>query len=329
MVIAVYNTISSDFGRFQDAIWILASYRLGLGPAQPLYGKLSDIFGYRVVLTFAYALFGIGCILYSRGRDLSEFAAGRVVAGMGGVGMRSLVSSSILSLVPLRDVALWRSWMYVMVTFGGGVGAPLWCILADTIGWRGSFACQAPLAVLALTQVCWKLPTDSEHNTSARADGSPKASEGSLSKLHRVDFPGVILLATFIIAFLLVWKFASKRLMVSDPLILRLFVLSFTASLLFLLVEAKYADEPILPLRSLVHRDVLMAYLIIGLLITGSMSNERQKPYQRPLTDLTPSHRQTNYYGTPAALEGPSNVPFMKPPHHMSNQGPHRITTTA
>lgn len=281
MVITVYNTTSSDFGRFQDAIWILASYRLGLGPAQPLYGKLSDIFGYRVVLTFAYTLFGIGCILHSRGRDLSEFAAGRVVAGMGGVGMRSLVSSSILSLVPLRDVALWRSWMYVMVTFGRGVGAPMWCILADTIGWRGSFVGQAPLAVLALTQVCWKLPTDSEHNTIARADDSPK----TFSKLHRVDFPGVILLATSIIAFLLVLNIASKRLMVSNPLIIGPFVLSFTASLLFLLVEAKYADEPNLPSRSLVHRDVLSAYLIIGLLITGSMSVNRLQSLPPNCTD--------------------------------------------
>ena len=220
-----------------------------------------------------------------RGRELSEFAAGRVVAGMGGVGMRSLVSSSILSLVPLRIVALWRSWMYVMVTFGRGVGAPLWGILADTIGWRGSFAWQAPLAVLALTQVRWKLPTDSEHNTTAIADGSPKASEGSLSKLHRVDFPGAILLAAFIVAFLLVWKFASKRLMVSNPLIIGPFVLWFIASLLFLLVEAKYADEPILPSRLLVQRSVLMAYLIIGLLITGSTSVNRLQSLPPNCTD--------------------------------------------
>ena len=36
MVIAIYNTISSDFDRFQDAMWILAAYHLGLAPAQPL-----------------------------------------------------------------------------------------------------------------------------------------------------------------------------------------------------------------------------------------------------------------------------------------------------
>ncbi|CAF9904011.1 MAG: hypothetical protein ALECFALPRED_004800 [Alectoria fallacina] len=33
MVTAIYNTISSDFGRFEDAMWILAAYHLGIAPA--------------------------------------------------------------------------------------------------------------------------------------------------------------------------------------------------------------------------------------------------------------------------------------------------------
>ena len=36
MVIAIFNTIGSDFGRFQDSVWIVAAYHLGLCPAQPL-----------------------------------------------------------------------------------------------------------------------------------------------------------------------------------------------------------------------------------------------------------------------------------------------------
>ena len=284
MVIAIYNTISSDFGRFQDAMWILASYHLGLGPAQPLYGKLSDIFGHRAMLTFAYTLFGIGCLLCGRGKDLPQFAAGRVIAGMGGAGMRSLVSSLIVHLVPLRDVAQCRSWMYVMVTFGRSIGAPLGGVMTDTIGWRASFTYQAPLAVLALALIWWKLPNDFEHNGTARADGSLKANKGFVSKFRRIDFPGAILLVTSIVAFLLVLNFASKKLTVTDPLIIGLFVLWLATSLLFLLVEAKYADEPIFPLRLLVHRDVLTSYLIIGLMITGQMCVSRLQdlPTQQP-----------------------------------------------
>lgn len=141
MVVAIYNTISSDFGRFQDAMWILVAYHLGLLPAQPLYGKLSDIFGHKGVLTMAYVLFSIGSIVCGLGNSVLPFAVGRIIGGVGGAGMRSLVSSLIVQLVLLRDVIVWRSWIYVMTTFGRSVGTPLEGILADSIGWRGSFIC--------------------------------------------------------------------------------------------------------------------------------------------------------------------------------------------
>ena len=273
MVTAIYNTISSDFGNFQDAMWILAAYHLGLTPAQPLYGKLSDIFGYRAMLTIAYVLFGIGCILCGLSSSLIQFAAGRVVTGVGGAGMRSLVSSLIVDLVPLRDVAVWRSWMYVMATFGRSVGAPLGGGLADSIGWRGSFAYQAPLALVALALLWRKLPTDVEHNAAVReSDNSKYSRQTTLSKLRRIDIPGAFLIATSIVTFLLVLNFASKRLTLSDPLIIGLILLCIICSLLFLLVEAKYASEPIFPLRLLLERDALTAYLIIGFLNAGQMS---------------------------------------------------------
>ena len=273
MVTAIYNTISSDFGRLQDSMWILAAYHLGLAPAQPLYGKLSDIFGHRAMLAIAYALFGIGCIFCGLGSSLFQFAAGRVVAGLGGAGMISLVSSLVVHLVPLRDVAVWRSWMYVMATFGRSIGAPLGGVLADSIGWRGSFIYQAPLALLAITLVWWQLPTEFEHNSVAReSDVSKNAAQTTSSKLRRIDFPGAFLIATSIVAILLVLNFASKKLTLFDPLIIGLVMLWIISSLLFLLVEAKYAPEPILPLRLLLERDVLTAYLIMGLIIAGHMS---------------------------------------------------------
>ena len=273
MVNAIYNTISSDFGRFQDAMWILAAYHLGIAPAQPLYGKLSNIFGHKAMLTIAYALFGIGSILCALGSSLFHFVAGRVITGVGGAGMRSLVSSLIVHLVPLRDVAVWRSWMYVMATFGRSVGAPLGGILADSIGWRGSFMYQTPLALLALALVWWKLPAELEPNAVVRdSNASKDTGQTTLSKLRRIDFPSAFLIAISIIAFLLVLNFASKRLTLYDPLIIGLGLLWITSSLLFLLVEAKYTPEPILPLRLLLERDVLTAYLTLGFLMAADMS---------------------------------------------------------
>ncbi len=54
------------------------SYFLTLTSFQPLYGKLSDIFGRKACLLFAYAVFGIGCLFCGLARTIEELIAARV-----------------------------------------------------------------------------------------------------------------------------------------------------------------------------------------------------------------------------------------------------------
>ena len=225
---------------------------------QPLYGKLSGICGHKAIFTIVYIFFAIDCIFYGLGSTLFQFAAGRVITGVGGAGMMNLVSSLLVHLVPLRDVAVWRSLMYVVATLGRSISAPLGGILADSIGWRGSPICQAPFVLMALALVWWKLPAEFEHNTIAMEDHVSKSirqGQRMLSKLRRIDFLGAFLLATSIVAFILIANFASKRLTISDPFFLGFILLWIFSSLLFLLVETMYASETILPLRLLLERE--------------------------------------------------------------------------
>src|SRR5436305_1442167 len=45
---------------------------------QPLYGKLSDIFGRKYPLLFAYAVFGTGCLFCGLARNMNELIVARV-----------------------------------------------------------------------------------------------------------------------------------------------------------------------------------------------------------------------------------------------------------
>lgn len=56
-------------------------YFLTLTSFQPLYGKLSDIFGRKPCLLFAYSVFGLGCLLCGAARNLRELIAARAFAG--------------------------------------------------------------------------------------------------------------------------------------------------------------------------------------------------------------------------------------------------------
>ena len=53
-------------------------YFITLTAFQPLYGKMSDIFGRKSALLFAYAIFGLGCLFCGLARNLNELVAARV-----------------------------------------------------------------------------------------------------------------------------------------------------------------------------------------------------------------------------------------------------------
>lgn len=54
------------------------SYFLTSTSFQALYGKVSDIFGRKPVLLFAYSVFGIGCFCCGIARNIDELIAARV-----------------------------------------------------------------------------------------------------------------------------------------------------------------------------------------------------------------------------------------------------------
>ena len=75
---ASYGQIGSDLKALNLTSWIATSYFLTLTSFQPLYGKLSDIFGRKACLLFAYAIFGVGCLLCGLARNINELIAARV-----------------------------------------------------------------------------------------------------------------------------------------------------------------------------------------------------------------------------------------------------------
>lgn len=75
---ASYGQIGSDLKALNLTSWIATSYFLTLTSFQPLYGKLSDIFGRKACLLFAYAVFGTGCLFCGLAQNIQHLIAARV-----------------------------------------------------------------------------------------------------------------------------------------------------------------------------------------------------------------------------------------------------------
>ncbi|KAF3108679.1 hypothetical protein TWF102_010799 [Orbilia oligospora] len=261
LVMATFGQIGSEFGRLDDANWMIVGYQLGVLTTQPMYGKLSDIFGRKALLLISYGLFAVGCLWIGTSTEFWHLVVGRVISGIGGGGMTSVVSILLNDLVPLRDLAAWRSYVYIAATLGRSCGAPLGGFTVDTIGWRWSFLGQVPLAVLAIAMVSIKL--------NIAHKGKQRKTENFLQRFQRIDFTGALSLAASLSLFLVFLDEAGKRMFLANKLLIGSGIGSLIFGVIFFYVEAYVAKEPILSLRILTQRDVLSVYSTLGL-TTGS-----------------------------------------------------------
>lgn len=136
LVLATYARVASEFGDLSAGSWLLSSYILAQCVSQPLYGKLSDIYGRKTLLQAAYVFFAVGTLGCGVGSSLGEVITARVVQGIGGAGMLSMVSIIITDLVPVHEVGQLRSYVNILQTTGRGCGGVIGGFLTGTIGWR-------------------------------------------------------------------------------------------------------------------------------------------------------------------------------------------------
>ncbi|RSL60659.1 hypothetical protein CEP54_006643 [Fusarium duplospermum] len=265
LVLAAYGSITAEFNDLKNASWLFSSYMLATCVGQPLYGKLSDIFGRKAMLQTSYVFFSGGSIICGIGTSMPQIIVGRVIQGIGGAGMVSLVSILITDLVPLRDVATYRSYVNIAQTAGRSSGGVIGGFLTQTIGWRWAFLCQAPLTIAAMALVAFKLP-----NTYVTTKKTWKASP------KRVDFAGAAAMSCAILCFLLVLDMGGSKLSWSSPTLVSLTILGILFSALFCVVEKFWATEPIFP-TAIVSPTTAGASLIpsvlgntLGALLTGA-----------------------------------------------------------
>jgi Na+/melibiose symporter-like transporter len=91
---ATYAVISSEFGATNMASWLTTSYLITSTAFQPLYGRLSDLFGRRVCFFLSTAAFAAGCLGCGLAADMVLLNCMRALAGFGGGGLMTMGRSS-------------------------------------------------------------------------------------------------------------------------------------------------------------------------------------------------------------------------------------------
>ena len=70
---------------------------------QPLYGRLSDIFGRKSAIALAMGIYIVGNLIAGFSRSVTQLIVFRAIAGIGDGGATSMVQIVISDVLSLRD----------------------------------------------------------------------------------------------------------------------------------------------------------------------------------------------------------------------------------
>jgi EmrB/QacA subfamily drug resistance transporter len=235
IVASALPTIGRELDDFQNLSWVIIAYLLSSTVVAPLYGKLSDIHGRRVMMLVALGLFIAGSALSAVASSMAILIVGRTLQGIGGGGITPMVQTTVADMIAPRERGRYQAYMGTAWIAAGVVGPVLGGAIADQWHWSLIFWLNVPLGLLA----AWLA------NTSMKR----LPPQG---RLHRLDIVGAGLMVAASVAFLLVLTSAGTRVSWMSSTILGLLLLSavFTVAFAWWLC---HVDEPFLPLGVLAN----------------------------------------------------------------------------
>jgi hypothetical protein len=92
LMVSSHPVITSYFNASNSASWLSTAFMLTSAAFQPIFGRMSDMFGRRPVYMTALLIFAIGTGYCAGAQTIADFIAGRAICGLGAGAMISMVS---------------------------------------------------------------------------------------------------------------------------------------------------------------------------------------------------------------------------------------------
>jgi EmrB/QacA subfamily drug resistance transporter len=142
--------IGKSLGGIDELSWVVTAYLLSVTATTPLFGKLSDIYGRRLILLWAIGIFIAGSIACALAPTIWFLILARGLQGIGGGGLLPIAQTIIADLLSPRERPIVQGRTSIMFMSASILGPVLGGLLTDHLHWSLIFWINLPLGAVAL-----------------------------------------------------------------------------------------------------------------------------------------------------------------------------------
>mgnify|MGYP001113174840 FL=1 len=228
VVTTAVPTIVKELNGFELISWVFSLYLLTSAISTPIYGKLSDLYGRKNVLSVGIIIFLIGSSLCGISQSMYQLIAFRAVQGLGAGSIFTVTYTIVGDVFSLSERAKVQGWLSTVWGIASLAGPFLGGFLIDYLSWHWIFFINIPFGIMSIILIQKNLKENFER------------------KKHKIDYAGTAALSASIIALLYGVLVGGESQSFYSLTIAVSLVITVIFLIVFYFVEKK-AEEPIIP----------------------------------------------------------------------------------
>lgn len=232
-------TMAQHLNAADTIAWAGTSSMIANTVFQVLYGRLSDIFGRKVIYLSAVALLALGDILCATAVNAPMLYVARGLTGIAMGGVNSLTMIIVSDIVSLQERGQYQGILGSCIGLGNTIGPFLSAgfLQSSKTSWRGFFFMIAPLMVCSGIASFFLLPA------------TPMPKGQTLQKARLIDWWGLLTGTVAIILLLIPVSGGGSYFPWNSPFVISTLLIAGVAIVAFLLIEWKVSKLPMVPMK--------------------------------------------------------------------------------